>query len=318
MSGGGDDLPHEEHEEHANHESWVIPYADLLTLLMAMFIALFAISSVNKDKAKAMAAGFNQVAHAQPLSGLFSDSAKGKDLIDGSGQSGSGATNGQVGPSTNANTQAKVQTILDSKVKLDVAKSQQRQVLSGVEQKIKDAAKKLGIADKLSFDMQERGLVVRIVTDKVLFNNGDAQLQAPGMDVLKVVGEALRGIDNPLLIEGHTDNVHIHTAMFPSNWELSTARASAVLRYLTDTLGLDASRMRPTGWAELRPIASNLTAAGRARNRRVEIVVQSTAIDQLLQGNNLTDKSIPDSTGSGQANTTPNLDQVVGDLSKGG
>jgi chemotaxis protein MotB len=314
MSSGGDDAPHEEHEEHANHEAWVIPYADLLTLVMAMFIALFAISSVNKDKAKEMAAGFNQSISGKPLTGLFTNSSNSsKSLIEGNGGSGDGnGSRGQIAPGQNASSKSILQSLLDKATSIEAAKAQQRQSLEGVEKAIKRAAVRLGVADKLSFEMQERGLVVRVVTDQVLFDTGDARLKPRGAQILQLVGEALRSVDNPLFIEGHTDNTPISTATYPSNWELSTSRAGAVLRFLVDSVGLDVHRMRPSGWADLHPIASNATAVGRARNRRVEIVVESKVIDRVLSGNALTDKLLTKPASPAD----PRISQIVPDLSK--
>ncbi len=119
-----------------------------------------------------------------------------------------------------------------------------------------------------------RGLVVRLLTDNVLFDSGLADVKSQGLPLLGEVGTLL-GVDgvHPIVVEGHTDDVPISTSRYASNWELSTARAAAVVRWLIGR-GVPARRFSAAGYADLRPLASNGTAAGRARNRRVEIVLQ--------------------------------------------
>jgi chemotaxis protein MotB len=126
----------------------------------------------------------------------------------------------------------------------------------------------------VSTSVEKRGLVIRVLTDRLLFPSGQATLIAQALPLLKEIGELLN-LDqtHPVAVEGNTDNVPIRSATFPSNWELSTARASTVVRTLI-TGGVSAQRLSASGYADLRPIASNATAGGRARNRRVEIVLQ--------------------------------------------
>ena len=121
--------------------------------------------------------------------------------------------------------------------------------------------------------IERRGLVVRVLTDKLLFDSGQATLKPGGLRLLDEIANLLN-VDqtHPIVVEGHTDNVPIATAQFPTNWELSTARATTVVRYLI-TRGVDRYRLGAVGYADLHPIASNATAAGRALNRRVEIVL---------------------------------------------
>jgi chemotaxis protein MotB len=321
MSGGGhhDDGVHEEHEEHANHEAWVIPYADLLTLLMAMFIALFAMSTVDMTKFKSLAIGFNEALGGGKLdTGVFAG-AKGNAVIPGSGSAGTGNTNangGSVGPGSVSKGENVINALLRSAQQLEAAKAQQQQTLQNVEKQIQQQATKLGLGGAVSFQLEGRGLVVRVVSDQVLFDSGSATIKPEGQSVLRIIGQVLKAVDNPLLVEGHTDNVPISTSQFPSNWELSTARAGSVVRFLVDQVGLASTRMRPAGKADLRPIASNATAVGRAKNRRVEIVVQSTVIDQLLRGNDLTDASVSSKPAAGNS-ATPDLKTVVGNLANG-
>jgi chemotaxis protein MotB len=283
MSGGGDDGLPEEHEEHVNHEAWVIPYADLLTLLMAMFIALFAMSTVDMSKFKALAIGFNEALDGPSMSsGVFSKT-NGDSAINGEGNGATALQGGagKTGPDTQPNTNSVLQTLADQHTALQAEKMVERQSLQGVEQKIAQQAKLLGLSNKLSMRLEDRGLVVTVVTDRVLFDSGSAVLKPEGTNVLSLVGSALKAVDNPILIEGYTDSNPISNSIYPSNWELSSGRAGSVARYF-ETMGLDRTRLRPEGLADLDPVASNATPDGRARNRRVEIVVQSKLVDEAL------------------------------------
>ncbi|GKW49133.1 OmpA/MotB family protein [Halomonas sp. NCCP-2165] len=123
----------------------------------------------------------------------------------------------------------------------------------------------------------EQGITLRI-DDQLLFSSGDATLTGPGHELLSELIPTLERFPGRLSVEGHSDNVPIATARFPSNWELSTARASAVLRDL-ERQGIDATRMRAIGYADTRPLADNASAEGRAANRRVEILLHTQAAD---------------------------------------
>jgi chemotaxis protein MotB len=291
VSGHGDDggLP-EEHEEHANHEAWVIPYADLLTLLMAMFIALFAMSTVDTSKFKALAIGFNEALNGPSLdSGVFSKTPGDSPLDGGTGAGVSQQQGGAVGPDNKPKSNKVLASLAEQNADLQAAKSVETKTLKGVEKKIETSAKEQGLAGKLSLRLEERGLVVTVVTDQVLFDTGSAALKPEGANVLGVVEKALNAVDNPILIEGHTDSTPIASSQYPSNWELSGGRAASVARYFQG-LGMDPTRLRPQGLGEQFPIASNDTPEGRAKNRRVEIVVQSKLVDQALRNAGLTDK----------------------------
>jgi chemotaxis protein MotB len=294
MSHAGDDGLPEEHEEHVNHEAWVIPYADLLTLLMAMFIALFAMSTVDQSKFKALAIGFNEALNGPSLdSGVFSKTPGDSPLDGGTGAGTSQEQGGAVGPDNKANTTKVLASLAEQNANLEAQKSLERKSLIGVEKKIQDAAKQQGLAGNLSLRLEERGLVVTVVTDQVLFDAGSAALKPQGESILHLVEDALNAVDNPILIEGHTDSTPIASAQYPSNWELSGGRAASVARYF-EGLGMDAKRLRPEGLGEQFPIASNATAEGRAKNRRVEIIVQSKLVDQALRNAGLSDKPAPD------------------------
>lgn len=119
-----------------------------------------------------------------------------------------------------------------------------------------------------------RGKLSVNLLDEILFDSGSATLKGQGREVLKSLGEVLRGVeDKAIVIEGHTDNVPIATERFPTNWELSTARATSVVRYLQEQVGIDPKRLSAVGFGPYRPVASNDTPEGRAKNRRIEVKV---------------------------------------------
>ena len=128
----------------------------------------------------------------------------------------------------------------------------------------------------MSTEITRRGLVIRLLTDKVLFDSGEATIKPAGKPLLKKVSSLLQvDHDHPINVEGYTDNVPIHSPIFPTNWELSTARAASVVRLLI-TDDVPATRLGAVGYAQLHPIASNDSADGRSKNRRVEIVLLRT------------------------------------------
>ncbi len=281
--------PAEEHEEHGNHEAWVIPYADLLTLLMAMFIALFAMSTVDQTKVQAVANGFKEAIGGKVKDSVFSGQKSGSAAIDGNGQGPSLQDGGSSSnPTADSVSQAQLQAILKSQTRLTAAQHAQLESLQGVENAIVTAAKSHGVGDKISLELQNRGLVVRIVTDQVLFDSGSAVIKPEGRDIVAIVGAALQRLDNIVIVEGHTDNVPLSNSPYMSNWGLSGARAGAVADVLI-ALGIDPQRVETHGYADTRPIATNATAQGRALNRRVDIVVQSKVIQDLLNADRLDD-----------------------------
>ncbi|MEW6413039.1 MAG: flagellar motor protein MotB [Candidatus Zixiibacteriota bacterium] len=144
--------------------------------------------------------------------------------------------------------------------------------LQRVQQQIEDRFKKLQRAEELQTEITERGLVVHIM-ESALFKEGSALLETKAMDVLDIVHEEIAGLPNHIRIEGHTDDRKINTPVFPSNWELSTARATQVVRYFVENYGIAADKMSALGYGEFRPIRPNNSIENRAMNRRVDIVI---------------------------------------------
>jgi chemotaxis protein MotB len=270
---------HEEHEEHVNHEAWVIPYADMLTLLMALFLVLFAIGRTDAEKFKALAGSLHEA-----ITGASPGGAKVPIGIDAAGGSAS-VLDGQrtvvpdlvpdtVPPGQEQTQQAALQQLEQQRQQVTATIKD----LSGVEIKVQQAADQAGLGDKVGFRLEGRGLVVTIVTDQVVFAPGSADLGAVGATILDIVAESLKGSTYRIAIEGHTDSRPISTSRYPSNWELSTARATTVLRYLVDNDGFAPDRLTASGYADTKPIAKGDDPAALAKNRRVEIVVLSDVV----------------------------------------
>ncbi|MEW6476512.1 MAG: flagellar motor protein MotB [Actinomycetota bacterium] len=256
---------HEEHEEHVNHERWLITYADMITLLMVLFIVLYSISQVDLAKFRRLkegiAGGFGGPSAAGALNGGAGPLPGGAGVFD-YGLSGTQAvTSAQAAQAALADAQART-----------AGARQQRSVLQGAQQEIQRSLDKEGLGDTVKFRLEPRGLVVTIVSDRVLFEPGQADLRPEGREVVNKLASALGRLPNRLSVEGHTDNVPI-SGRYPSNWELSTTRATTVLRELIERHGLAPSRLQAAGYGDQQPVVANDTADGRAANRRVELVV---------------------------------------------
>ena len=263
---GGRHEEHEEHEEHVNHEAWVIPYADMLTLLMALFLVLFAIGRTDLEKFKKLAESFRQEFGNSSTSDVVSvGNGTGDSPLDG----GNGVleNSGTNKPSPLQVEQAVQQAALD---KAEGAVDELQKIEDGI---LVDAAE-ANLGDKLAFRFEGRGLVLSLLNDGVLFRPGEATLQPEGMEVLRLVMANLEDLPNAIAIEGHTDSRPISTTRYPSNWELSTSRATSVLRYM-ELQGFEDTRLSASGYGDTRPVADNSTPAGQAMNRRVEIVILS-------------------------------------------
>ncbi|WP_024372150.1 flagellar motor protein MotB [Exiguobacterium sp. ZOR0005] len=232
-----------DHEEHIP-EGWLIPYADLLTLLLALFIVLFASSNVDQTKLEKMSRSFNQV---------FSG---GTSVFQAST-----ASNSDINRTNNTDTTANPRTY--ELAKLDELKEQ---VTQYIEEK--------GLQDQIEATINSSGLVLTI-QDRALFSMGEATLDAEARDVARSISGILEQAGNrEIVVSGHTDNVPINTARFPSNWELSSARATAFMRGLLTNDSLNPSQFTLASYGEYKPIATNDTDAGRAKNRRVEVLIK--------------------------------------------
>ncbi len=249
-------------EEHENHEAWVIPYADMLTLLMGLFVVLWAISSADMAKLEAL-----QTSFAGSLGMSAGESA--------SGTGGEGALDGTDGvldggaivPVTIDGREVSQERLeeavgaLEREEEAAEARALEDEQLAEVERAINEHAVATGVAGAVDFRREDRGLVVSIVSDRVLFEPGSADLRPEGRMVLDGLAEALVALPNAIAIEGHTDDVPISNARFPSNWELSTARATSVLQYLLSAYAFPPERLTASGYGEEHPVAGGVDIA---------------------------------------------------------
>jgi chemotaxis protein MotB len=230
----------------ANHERWLVSYADFITLLFAFFVVLFASSRGDKRKqvqvADAMKSAFSEM-------GVFDPSSKTISLATAGGASSSGKP--RPIPMSVEQSPEQLKKTID-------------QMLAGQVSQGKLAGG--SVTTRITPD----GLVISL-HDAGFFASGSADVSPASMHTLTTIVEALP--NRPLRIEGHTDNVPIHTQQFATNWELSTSRASAIARFMIDRHIIDANKLSAAGYAEFHPVASNDTEDGRTQNRRVDIIV---------------------------------------------
>ncbi len=268
------------HEEaHENHERWLITYADMITLLMVLFIVLFAISQVDQKKFAALKVGLANgfAAPVSVLSGadrVLQDNSIVPPMLSLAGAA-PGSQRGQAppqpvpSPPSQPSQQARLQERL-AQAEKEVAN------LEAIRQAMVAALAGKALQDAVQFRLDERGLVVSIVTDQVLFPADLAELQPFGRMVLDTVAPVLRRIPNDVVVEGYTNTVPVKPKYYPTEWELSTARAVTVLRYLIDAQGLAPQRMSAAGYADQHPLVPPSDPRSVRLNRRVQIVVVST------------------------------------------
>ncbi len=214
---------------------WLLTYADMITLLLALFIILFSISTINKVKLQRL---------VHDLGGGFNS----QDAINN-------PPNGQTTSATKDDLQA-MQAQLESYISQNKIQKQ--------------------VQTKITKDGKKRELVISLLSDKPVYDSGSADLHDETKKVLDQVNKQLRGRQNEVRVEGNTDNVPISNGQFPSNWELSSARATGVARYLVESDGLTAKRISALGYGEYRPRFANDTDEHRAGNRRVDVVILDT------------------------------------------
>ncbi|HHY47680.1 MAG TPA: flagellar motor protein MotB [Firmicutes bacterium] len=223
----------------AGSPPWMTTYGDLMTQLLCLFVLLFAFSSINLEKFREV------VVSLRGALGVLTGGTSPLDLADLPAP----APPSQL-PKSDDGTAGLVRAM----------------------GRFRTYLKEKGLSKDVSVTLEERGLVVSFM-DKVLFDLGESTLRPEAKRVLRDVSEVIKTLPNDIRIEGHTCDLPIHSARFPSNWELSTARATEVLRYLVETIGLDPSRFSAMGYGQYHPRVPNDSEAHRAQNRRVDIVI---------------------------------------------
>jgi chemotaxis protein MotB len=247
---------HEPHEESGPDERWMASYLDMVTVLMCMFIVLFAMSTVDKDKFEALsnslATGFGQ------KSSVTVDAAKGvvvpAELLD-----------------EDAEGFADI-PLVDARAEFDE--------LSALRDKLRAALQQKGLESTATLTIDERGLTIGLVSADTYFGTNSTRLSTKAVTVLNALGGVLVDVPNQISVEGHADR-RSAAAPFPTNWELSAGRSTQVLRYLVEKRGLDPGHIKSVGFGDAHPVATGSSSRALAQNRRVDIVVLSDAREEV-------------------------------------
>lgn len=241
-------------EKGLNGDRWLLTYSDLITLLMVLFVILYASSNVDTTKYQQIAASF------QKAFNISSGSSGQVTIIDGQN---SGVSD--INPSTATATST---ATISEEVQLAQVKAQVDTLIS-----------QSGLNNKVTTKVEERGLVISF-TDSIFFDSGQANVKNDYKQQLIDISKVLNQINNYIRVEGHTDNIAIKNQYYNSNWQLSSVRAANVVEIFINQCGINPNRLSAIGYGEFRPVQSNDTDAGRAANRRVDIVVLNTSAQQ--------------------------------------
>ncbi len=244
----------QKHEEHENHERWLVSYADFITLLFAFFVVMYAISSVNEGKYRVM---------SDSIVGAFRNTPGSDKMVQvtTTPPQSAGASQIQLQP-----LPVKPELIATEKEKV-----QRRENMKAVAGNLLGVMEPLVQGGQVKVTENSRGISIEI-NASLLFAPAHAELNQESIQVLTAVGKVLASDTHQVQIEGHTDNLPIASTVYPSNWELSSARASSVTRLFVEN-GVASQRIVVVGYADNRPVDTNDTPEGRARNRRVMVMI---------------------------------------------
>ena len=255
---------HDDHGEHPD-ERWLVTYADLMTLLVALFMVLFSISSVNKSK-------------FETLQASLQDAFSGRILPGGKSIKEAGGTDNQVNPSPQP-PESNLQPFVGGRPadgKKSGGKTDEEHQFQELKRQIDKVVAAKGLSGKVQTTVTPDGLQIRLLTDDLLFDSGSATPKPGSLPLLDQLASLLGSQpDHQLIIQGNTDDVPIHSGRFEDNLDLSTARAGSILRTFAAD-GVTPERMTAAGRGPYKPVAPNTTAGGRSLNRRVEILVPRT------------------------------------------
>ena len=236
-------------DEHVNHERWLVSYADFITLLFAFFVVMYSISSINEGKYKVI---------SQALVGVFNDPERSMKPIP-------------IGDERPLSTTPAEPLIKDSE-RTDAGIGQtSTDPLKTIADDISRAFGDLIASNQLTVRGNELWVEIEL-NSSLLFGSGDAMPSDMAFTIIDKVAAILKPFDNPIHVEGFTDNQPIRTSQYPTNWELSSARSASIVRMLA-MQGVSPARMASVGYGEFQPVANNATQEGRAKNRRVVLVV---------------------------------------------
>jgi chemotaxis protein MotB len=265
-----------EPEKAANHERWLVSYADFITLLFAVFVTLYAMSQVDKKKVEEVAASYRSAF------GVTIGAASGKlEVMPKTDMAPIPATRPQI------NNPEKPKAKNDNGVKAQATRKDFKDILIVLEKFMGEKKAQ----DKVSVDITRRGLVISL-KEAGFFDSGSAVLKPTSHELLTKIAEVLLPYGNQISFEGHTDAIPIHSSTFQSNWELSTARATSLAHYFIDQRHFTPEKLAVTGFGEYHPVADNSTEEGRKQNRRVDIVLHGPA-DGAVEEQSLPIEPVP-------------------------
>ncbi len=259
-------------QDHVNHERWLVSYADFITLLFAFFTTMYAISTVDAQKMGKMVMSMR----ASFDSTLFG--AGSNRLTLNPGEAGAEAGRGiaadpiTAGSASADDPELSPAVVLKSNLAGHDAVASSERVFNTLRRSVETLVGPEALKSRVRTRMEGRGLIISL-GEGGFFDSGSDVLKPEGRALLDIIAGTLVSTDNHIRIEGHTDNVPIRNTRFPSNWELSTARATAVIAYMIETFRFAPDRLSAAGYSEYRPVDTNDTIEGRSRNRRVDIVV---------------------------------------------
>ncbi|PHS70576.1 MAG: flagellar motor protein MotD [Methylophaga sp.] len=247
--------------EQDNHERWLVSYADFITLLFAFFVVMYSVSTVNEGKYRVL---------SETLESVFSETPRSIDPIQvGELSLGEGEKSPRPGQPDIPKSEIELPPIPEDS-SAPVSEETIR-TINDISQQLTSTFSDMIDSGDVSIKQGDDWLELEIKSN-VLFLSGESRLENSAMPAIGKVADILRTSANPIQVEGFTDNNPINTSKFPSNWELSAARAASVV-HLLDRFGLDPGRMSAIGYGEYKPIADNATEDGRQKNRRVVLVV---------------------------------------------
>ncbi|WP_147795544.1 flagellar motor protein MotB [Cellulomonas sp. Y8] len=270
-------------EEHVNHERWLVSYSDMITVLMALFIVLFAISQVDQEKYVALkaslAAGFGDGSVNQSVLDGTDGTLDGLSITEDQPDAGtSGIVDADEGLGLQASDPAPQTSADPTQVDPSVLAAAQAEAahLDEVREHILQALTGAGLQDQVRFRVDERGLVLGLVADDVFFAQGSATLTPTAGQVLDLAAPTLVALQEQISVEGHANTIPI-SGRYATNWELSSDRATQVLRYLVERDGMPGTRIQAVGYGDTRPLVQGTGEDAMTANRRVDMVILSAA-----------------------------------------
>lgn len=229
-------------------QGWMTTFSDMMMLLLTFFVLLYSMSVIDAEKFEAAISSFQD----------------------------------NLGVLEGGRTISSEEMVDRGSVDENIAQTRPDNLRSAMEE-MNQYVEEEGLSEQVNMELTEKGLVVRF-TGQILYDIGEATIKPDGQDVLDEVADILKELPNNVMVEGHTDDWPIDTEEFPSNWELSTARATNVIKYFIEENELDPARLSAAGYSEYHPLESNDTPENRAQNRRVEVVILNTLHEEEQRG----------------------------------